>query len=88
MQPGDVGHDRQAQTAAGATGTPAPMKALPKRLALLGGHAGTVVFHAQFGDGAQRAGANRDLGAAARMLDGVVDQVAQQLIEQHRVAID
>src|SRR5438552_6573794 len=87
MSHGDLAHDGEAETAAGAGSSGHAVEAFEHALALGGRNAGTVVLDLDIGLDAVPAGAHRDAPAALRILDRVVHEVGERLAQQERIAL-
>src|SRR5215207_9744485 len=73
---GDVAHDRKAQSRARLTRIE-PRAAIEQEPALVGGDSGAVVLNPDLALPARGLGVDRDEDAAAAVLGGVLDQVAE-----------
>src|SRR5580698_6792229 len=85
VRPGDLIHDRQAQSAARSGRSRQPIEALahaqPFRLC----NARSVIVHLEKGITMVDATAHRDVAATRGVFERVVDQVAQQILQQPRI---
>src|SRR3989442_5159753 len=87
MPRGDLAHDGEAETAAGAGSSGYAVEALEHALALRVGNARTVVLNLGEGAGAAPTGAHGDAPAALRVFDRVVHEVGERLAQQERIAL-
>lgn len=84
MRTADFPYDGQPQARATALST-APIEALEHPVMLVLGNTWPVVFHLQH---CRRQCPQHQVAARRRMRQGVVDEVAEQLVEQRRLTID